>query len=334
MRKRTTVGDVALEAGVSKSTVSFVMNKNRPISKEVTERVMKAVHKLNYSPNKAAQMLSAKNNRTIGILIETCNDAFTGVMLEEINQNLLSNKYQMHLAIAGQGKENAIKAISNLASGGIVGGIINMLPELSISETIKYCNSVPTVTYLRPQVNSPVYLDFISGIKDAMDYLWGLGHRDIGFIGIEEKSTDLNEDGRLTGFKQYLTSKNVEIDHNKIVMAPGLFESGISASERLYSQGVTAILCANDQIATGVLYWCHENKVDVPSQLSVVGFDDSPIASIVYPALTTVQIPARELAAITVKGIIDKMNGKIIGQHQVLKPRLIVRKSATRPAIK
>ncbi len=327
MRKRITMSDVAVEAGVSKSTVSFVLNRTRPISKEVTRKVNEAVKKLRYTPNEAAQQLSRTNNRTIGILVESCSASFAGVIIDAINQNIVNNNYRMQICIAGYGKENAERAMASLVTGGSVQGIINMHPDLSISEAIKLSDSIPVITYLRSHVSSPVYLDFISGMREAMDYLYGMGHRKIGFIGLTGNTADRDEEERLTGYKQYMVLKGLGIDDDMILLRNGIFESGIEAGERLYNNGATAIVCGNDQIAAGVLFWSHEKDIKVPGQLSVIGFDDSPIAYKVYPPLTTVQIPAEELAEITVKGIIAKIENHQPGQHRVLTPRLIVRKS-------
>lgn len=327
MSSRITLNDVALEAGVSKSTVSFVLNKNRPISKPVTQKVLEAVEKLRYTPNEAARMLSSHSNRVIGVLIITCNDPFTGMILESINKELTARGYRMQLCIAGEGRENAVAALERLSAGGTVDGIINMLPALGVSETLRNCNRVPAVTYLRPQITSPVYVDFIAGIRNLLDYLYALGHRKIGFITKTEPSKDVAEEPRLTGFKQFLSAKGLDSGANLIEVGDGIMESGIQLAPKLYEQGVTAIACFNDQTAAGVLFWCHENKIRVPEQLSVAGFDDSPITEFVYPPLTTVQLPAQELGEMTVAAVIDRIDGKNTGQHRILTPRLIIRES-------
>jgi len=327
MNKRITLNDVALEAGVSKSTVSFVLNKNRPISEGVTRKVLETMARLNYTPKEAARMLSRRNSNTIGVLIITCNDPFGGVILEAVNREISARNYRMQLHIAGEGRENAIAAIKQLSANGSVDGIINMLSDLSLNETMRYSNGIPTITYLRPQITSPVYLDFIAAMHNAMDYLYSLGHRRIGFISGRDNEIDIGEEPRLTGFKQYLVRKNLEENLDLIEYGRGVMESGMQLAYKLYSKGATAIICVNDQTAAGVVAWAHENGIRVPDQLSVIGFDDSPISTYVYPPLTTMQIPAAELAAHTVEAIIENINGKRREQHVVMTPHLIVRKS-------
>ncbi len=325
--KRITLKTVAEEAGVSCSTVSFVINQNRPISDEVKKRVHVAIKKLNYVPNEAARMLSSHKKTVLGVLVNNCVEDATGTMLEAINEVVLKYGYRMHLNIVPPGYDSARKAMQEMAANGFLAGIINMLPEISAVETMKLCGRLPAVTFLRQTILSPVYFDYAYGITLAMEHLWQLGHRKIGFIGGKNNCADTETEHRLTGYRQFWIGQKMSVPEEFIEISGGSTEEGIRFSGMLYERGITAVVCGNDYIAAGALYWANANKIEVPSQLSVVGYDDSRVATMIYPPLTSVHLPIREIAELTVKGLVDRINGHDQSGNQICKPQLVIRNS-------
>ncbi len=325
--QRVTLKTVAEEAGVSLSTVSFVINRNRPISDPVKKRVHAAIKKLNYVPNEAARMLSSRQKNVIGVLVDNCTEQATGNALEAINRECIKNSYRMHLSIVSPDIDDPGRAVQEMAASGAVSGIINMLPKVKAMDTLKLCGRIPSVTFMRSSMLSASCFNYADGITMAMDHLWMLGHRKIGFIGGTNSCYDQEEDQRLTGYRQFWYSRNLPFPSELIEIGGRGTEDGIRFAQMVYDNGATAIVCTNEYIAAGVLHWAHANQIEIPGKLSVTGYDDSKVSTAVYPPLTTVRVPLDEISKVTVKALLDKIKGNDISAETICKPQLIVRNS-------
>ncbi len=326
--QRVTLKNVAEEAGVALSTVSFVINRNRPISDAVKKRVHAAIKKLNYVPNETARMLSSRRKNVIGVLVDNCTEQATGNTLEAINRECIKNSYRMHLNIVSPDiTDDPGRAVEELAASGTVSGIINMLPKVKAMDTLKLCRRIPSVTFMRSSMLSTAFFNFADGVILAMDHLWTLGHRRIGFIGGRNFSSEYDDDPRLMGYRQFWLDRGMQVPEELIERSGRSTEEGIRFAGILYENKATAIVCGNEYIAAGVLHWAHANKVEVPNQLSVVAYDDSKVSTSVYPPLTTVKVPIEEVSKLTVRALLDKIEGKEMVKDTFCKPQLIVRNS-------
>ena len=223
-----------------------------------------------------------------------------------------------------------MKVLKRLVAS-MVDGIINFQPDISVEDADQATGPVPTVTFLRPHQDSPAYLNIEAGVATAMAHLWDLGHRRIGFIGGERiKSPEMPRDPQVASYEEFLQTRNA-FDLELCIMSEGRFCDGIAHIEALWKSGVTAIAAANDEVAAGVLSWAHGAGIRTPQELSVVGFDDSELAKLVTPTLTSVRFPYQEIADITADAIIGLVNGEPLPPHVIIEPILIERKS-TAPA--
>jgi len=325
VRQKVTINDVAALTGVSVSTVSHALSGRRKISDEVRKRIFDAVTQLNYRPSYTARVMSSKRTMLVAALISDCGNAATGQLFEAINAELARYSYKMVLAVTGPTKERGREMLATFSTG-MVDGIINMMYQIETNEAKHICNPVPVVTYLR-QDSAPVYIDFENAAIQAMEYLWSQGHRRIGFITSNTRIYNGIEPC-LTGVKQFLSSKRVDFDPQLIYEGSNTCDSGMIAAENLYKQGVTAIFAGNDQMAAGVYQWAYQNNLRVPDDLSVIGFDDSPLATSVCPPLTTLQFPNQEIARHTVESLIAKIELQQDPiQTKVIRPTLIIRRS-------
>jgi len=322
--QRVTITDVAKQAGVSSSTVSHVLSGKRPISVEVCKKVKKVIKELGYRPNQSAQNLVLKKSMQIGVLIDEVENSITGSLVDVISAYLRKAGYGLLLGICGRDISIA-KEYTEKFSAGMVDGIINMVSSLSSADICKLCGEVPYVTYMR-NTGSPVTFDKLGGALLAMEHLWGLGHRRIGFISSDSNPMDERE----VGYRQFLSRHISSIDESLIVRGNDTPDSGFVGAQELYSRRVSAIFSANDMMAVGVLQWAYNKGLQVPQQLSLVGFDDSLVAQAVVPALTTIQMPVRQLAEKTIEGLFLVMQGKPVGQTEVLSAKLMVRNSTCR----
>jgi len=173
-----------------------------------------------------------------------------------------------------------------------------------------------------------VVIDNYNGVMDATNYLCSLGHKRIGYI-----TGMLDSDGgkdRLKGYMNALEGQGIDLDHGLIYKGDYSFMSGEKGATYLLSQSkpVTAIMCANDSMAIGAIKAIKEAKLNVPDDISVMGFDDIVFASQVYPPLTTMAAPFKEIAVNSVRMLFSLIDGnELHGKHVVLPPRLIVRNS-------
>lgn len=326
MVKKATIKDVAVRAGVAPSTVSYAFNGKRSISDQARKKIMEAVKLLDYRPSYAAQLMKTSKTMSIGVAIDQCSNPATSRFMESMGQIMRRSGYHMILGVSGGDKNEGVSIVRHFASG-VVDGVINMLPDMSLLEAKQLCRDIPVVTYGRPSAESPVSIDYRSGILEMMEYLWCLGHRRIGFVAIRNRNTYPTGDPCIFAAKAFLQSKGGDIDEDLIFNGDGTFESGQLAGYELTGKKVTAIFSGNDMSGAGILAWAHTNGVQVPDDLSVVGFDDSPIASAVFPTLTSVQLPSRELAQYTFEGLKNKMEGPDNWQHQKVPTMLILRNS-------
>ena len=180
MPAKAKITDVARAAGVSVTTVSHTLSGRRPVGEEVRGRVLRAIRELNYRPNYFAGAMKQNRTGLVGILVDQCRNAATGILLEGMEQELGSRGYEIVLGIAGLDRAKGTRLLEKFASG-MVDGVINMLPQLSSDEAELIAPSLPLVTHLR-QASAPVYIDYEEGARQAFEYLRGLGHRRIGCI--------------------------------------------------------------------------------------------------------------------------------------------------------
>jgi len=324
---KITINDIAAKAGVSKSTVSYALSGSRPISEEVRERIANVMQEMNYRPSHAARVMRSAQTMGIGVAIDQCSNPSSGFFLEELGRLARQQGYHILLGISGGIREEGRKILEHFSSG-VVDGIINCMPEISVAEAIRLSNSLPTVTFCRDTPASPAEPDYFKGIMELIAYLSSLGHHRIGFVSIRQRGMDSGGgDPCLLGYRMFCENRGIIPDPNLIVHGEEGFEFGQAIGAELYRRGATAIFAGNDRTAAGVLAWAHETGIKVPEQLSVAGWDDSPLAAVCSPPLTTVQMPTRELARYTMDALLLRIKGQDFGPKQLIDTRLIVRRS-------
>ena len=326
---KITIADVAERADVARSTVSHVISGKRPISEEVKNRVFSAISELGYKPSLAARSMKGERTKMVGALVDGLSNPISGLMMQALFYEFNRLGYGLSVCICGDSHESGLASLNRVSSG-FFDGILNALPEISAIEAICACQPVPVITYLRPYAEAPLLIDYGKSVNAALDYLLNCGHRRIGMIvDMKNKSKDNPDDEPKFGaFKAYMNAKGL-FDPALCRYGQSRTDDGISYAPQLHALGCTAILAGNDQIAAGVLLWARERKIDVPRELSVIGYDDSPVAMLANPPLTTIQLPLTEIAVPTAKRLVEKIEGSASHQQQlVIVPRLIVRGSS------
>jgi len=320
-----TLKDIALKTGVSVRTVSVVLNdKPNRISVVTAKKIRHIARQLNYRPNLIARATRTKKTNQIGILVAELANPYTGINIEVIEQNLSRYGYKLLLGLTGNNIENAKNYLREF-SHGMVDGILNLVstvdePEMKLTDV-----TVPYIHYLRPSPHFNLTYDYITGMELALEHLWALGHRRIGFIGGPD--TRGRPEERLKGFQRFFEKRKLSVRDLPIRFGDWTSVSGQANAPALLQRHCTAVIGANDQMTLGAMKAAQDIGLKVPHDISFVGFDNSPSADISNPSLTSVAIPFTEAAAQTVAALIGMIEGSFQGGSTVLLPRLVIRHS-------
>ncbi|MGF7155526.1 LacI family DNA-binding transcriptional regulator [Novosphingobium gossypii] len=330
-----TILDVAEHAGVSPMTVSRVINEH-PRVRETTKNVVnEAIAALNYSPNPAARNLAGVEEIKIGILYRIPSAAYLSEFLiggiEEAGQHSVRLIIQKK-----EDDEGDLDALRRLLKGG-VGGVILPPPICDNIEVLDFLrhNGIPTVL---AAADNPSYdfmalrVDDYSAARRMTEHLLEQGHLKIAFITGNQSQHSSSR--RLSGYRDALMSKGIAFDES--LVAEGLFtyKSGIAAANKLLSNATlpTAIFASNDDMAAASIAVAYQKGLSVPSDLSVVGFDDTILATAISPELTTIHQPIAAMSRRAIRLLLDAMRGRrdsasITPRHEMLPYTFIQRES-------
>lgn len=338
-RGSATIEDVARAAGVSAMTVSRVINGKRNVRESTRETVLRVIAELNYSPNTAARTLAAGEATHIGLLYANPSAAYLSQFLVGALEG--ARKTGAHLVLEAceseSASEQAETARQFLQSG--LDGII-LPPPLSESMAVHSevaAAKMPMVTVamgLPHEESLNVRIDDFEAAKEITSYLLELGHRHVGFVRGHPSMTASSE--RYRGFIAALEEFGLDPDQAPVEQGYFTYRSGLIAAERLIARDdrPTAIFASNDDMAAAVVNIAHRAGLDVPRDLSVVGFDDTAPATTVWPELTTIRQPVAEMSQAAIELLMTDLRNEDDDQREterVLRHELIVRDSAAPP---
>lgn len=332
--KRTTINDVARLAGVSIKTVSRVFNREPHVRPSTRDKVVAAAETLNYRPNLSARQLASKLTFVIGMLYDNPNsDYVTDVQYGSL-QVCRENDYNLLIHPCRADAPDLMTEVRGLYHQ--VDGFILLQP---VSDIQTLCESLLKGSIACVRVSQRPFEGFpwisvgdSEAAHEMTGYLLELGHRRIGFIiGHPEHGSSHD---RLSGYRSALERHGVEFDDALVRQGFFDYESGYSCARELLALDPrpTAIFASNDPMAMGVLSAAHEIKLDVPRELSIAGFDDSPLARHAWPPLTTVRQPITDVARLATETLMDELQGRSeIKFDQRLQAELVVRSSTGVP---
>jgi len=338
-RGGATIEDVARAAGVSAMTVSRVINGKHNVRDTTRTRVLEIIDQLNYSPNTAARTLAAGEATHIGLLYANPSAAYLSQFLVGALEG--ARKAGAHLVLESctseSASEQAETAREFLNSG--IDGII-LPPPLSESMAVHAevaAAGMPMVTVAmglpHEGIRNARIDDFVAA-KEITEHLLKLGHRWIGFIRGHPNMTASAE--RYRGFVAALEEYGLDPSEAPIEQGYFTYRSGLVSAERMLGgdRRPTAIFASNDDMAAATVNAAHRAGLDVPSDLSVVGFDDTALAATVWPELTTIRQPIAEMAAAAIEMLMIHLRngaGPNTETERVLRHELIIRGSSGRP---
>ncbi len=330
----TTINDVARHAGVSYQTVSRVINEHPSVSPSTRERVLKAVQVLDYHPSAVARMLAAKRSGLIGVVTSGLAHYGPGKMLTSLDAAARNLDYTISMLQIVEFSLSEISSAIQKLRQQQVEGIIVFIPTQGIEpdQIEQLSGGLPVViTDAEPGAGRFVTnMDHISGTRAAAQHLLALGHRRIGFINgpLNWYSGIMRRQGWLSTLNQANLEPIAEFEGDWSA------RSGYLATSELLAQKleITGLLVGNDQMALGALHALHQHNLELPRDMSVVGFDDIPDAEFFEPALTTVRQDFSQLAHRALEQLIARVDKKDnIDQLRMISPNLVLRGSTAPP---
>jgi LacI family transcriptional regulator len=334
-----TIHDVAAEAGVSIKTVSRVMNNEPSVNALTRERVLAVIRKLDYRPNPSARSLGGSRSYLVSLLYDKSCEYYATSVLGGVLEACRAAHYQVVMQPCDYRSallaDEVTRDISHSRSDGVI-----VTPPLSDQTRLIAALEKQCIPYVRiapaehHDARRSVYTTDRKSCAEMTEQLVALGHRRIGFILGNPDHAAIAD--RYKGFEDGMRACGLKVDKKLIVQGHNSFASGELAARALLlldaDKRPTALFAANDEMAAGVLAVAHQMGLAVPGDVSVVGFDDAPLATQVWPALTTIRQPIPAMAAAAAKLLLTQLRASGIETPMHIIPATLAVRQSTGPA--
>ncbi len=328
---KPTINDIARLAGVSKKTVSRVINQSPLLNEETRRRVGDIIRSTGYVPNPQARALALRRNFLIGLVHDNPNAQMVLGMQQALLSVLRGTEYELIVRPVDRGSASLVADVRAFLERQRLHGVM-LLPPISENDGLAALCEQLGCRYVRmgsAMLDTPDHMvasNDREAVRQAVNYLIDLGHRRIGLVTGPQGFRSAFE--RRSGFAEALAAAGLGFDPLIVVEGTYRFESGLAAGRQLLSGGEppTAIFASNDEMAAGVLHAARERGLEVPRDLSIVGFDDTAIAAHLWPPLTTVRWPIQAMGKAAAAKLLGGEGAE--GQPALFLSELIVRASA------
>ena len=326
--RHATMADVAAEVGVSRQLVGLVFRGEPGVGAATEAKIRAAAKKLGYQPNLAARSLRSVNSNYIGVMFRPMESSMTE-LIPALYKYAHAAGYRLFLSSVSSNHDEP-SAIQELL-GHRCEGLVLVSSQQSKTAIQKLAREIPLVSVGRRLEG--VRCGIVSsegevGVSEAVDYLYGLGHKQIGYVYAKDM---LDSEYRLEGYLASMKKHNLP---TQIVEIEGDFaeEGGSRAADKFITRGLpTAIVCNNDQSALGLSYRLLQSGIQIPEDVSVVGYDDT-VASLPFLNLTTVRQEADEIAEAAISDLVSRIKGQQYHAQEILtSSKLVVRTSTGKP---
>lgn len=326
-----TIYEVSELAGVSLATVSRVMNNNARVSEKTAAKVRAAMDELGYRPNSMAQSLASNRSNSVGVLVSELHGPFYGAMMSGIEKRLRTQSKHA-IITAGHSNEADEKDGIEFLIGRNCDALILHVEAVSDQYLIELAQgSTPFVLinrYIPELAERCITLNNKQGGYLATKALIEAGHRQFAYISGPQWKQDSGD--RLSGHMFALKEHNIEFDQSLVYEGDFRENSGGDGMNYLLAQSkpITAVVCGNDEMAAGALAVLHDKNIDVPQQISIVGFDNVTLANFLHPKLTTIDYPIYDMGVMCAQWVLKQIYKiKDIEINNLFEPKLITRNS-------
>ncbi|MGQ0588944.1 MAG: LacI family DNA-binding transcriptional regulator [Sphingosinicella sp.] len=331
---KPTINDVARIAGVSKKTVSRVINRSPLLNEETRQRVEKVIRELGYVPNPQARALALRRNFLVGLIHDNPNAQMVLNVQQGILEALQGTDFEMVVRPVDRTSSMMLDDVRHFLERQRLFGVV-LLPPISENDALaRLCDEVGC-RYVRmgsAELDDAAHMvasNDREAVREATEHLIQHGHKLIGLIEGPDGFRSARE--RRLGFEDALKSAGLTLARSLIARGNYTFETGVTAANRLLdlSPRPTAIFASNDEMAAGVVFAARERGISVPEDLSVIGFDDTPIAAHIWPPLTTVRWPIVSMARAAARKLVgDVVEGKGPAEEPSELPSTLVRRGS------
>ena len=335
-----TIYDVAEKAGVSASTVSLAFNQPHRIKTETKERVFEAAKALNYQANSFARGLAGGRSKLVGFLAADIRFPFSSSITKGIEEVLSEQGFATFIANTDGEVDKTESLIENLLAHGVSGLIVHpaqygLSPELKKLLQLVAEKEIPVIAIGHKSssetINHITYDDQLA-VQEAVDYLISLGHKTIGYAGgIFKKNIGIT---RYMGYYQSLLQHGLTVDESYVYQGKITPEVGRQALKVFMNleKPPTAIVAANEIVATGVIDACFEENISLPDDLSLLSFDSGAVYQRITPAVTSIVMPSHEIGRQAALAFIERWNDTtLVPKNTVIKCELEIRDTTAPP---
>ena len=331
VRHAPTMEDVAREAGVSRALVSLVMRERPNVSEQRRRAVLDAAARLGYRPNAMARSLASRRTKTVGVILDDLRNPFFAEIAGGVEELASAVGYQLLLAAGGRQARRERAALAALLEHR-VGGIILVSPRMPAADIAAAAAEAPLVIVgrtVRGLDADSVLINEGHGTDLVLDHLTELGHERIAHVdGGSGAGGPQRRSAYLRGMRAHGLSR-----HALVIGGDFTEEAGVNAAGELLARRElpTAIFAANDMVAAGLLGGFDRAGIDVPGDVSIIGYDNISIAHLAHVSLTTVDQPRTEMGRLALELLLDRIDNRRPNEVRLIEPSLVVRSTTAQP---
>lgn len=330
-----TIYDVAREANVSMATVSRVVNGNPNVKPATRKKVLEVIERLEYRPNAVARGLASKKTTTVGVIIPDISNIFYGELARGIEDIATMYKYNIILSNSDQNVNKELHLLNTML-GKQVDGLIVMSQNIT-DDFVQELKRSPVPIVLAGSIEESqtipsVNIDYRQATFDATNYFIEKGHKKIAFAMGPMRDL-INHAEKLVGYKQALEEAGLEFREDYVIEGEYTYESGLGGWKKLrdHDDRPTAIVSGDDEMALGVMHGAQDDGLAVPEDIEVITADNTKLALMVRPQLTSIVQPLYDIGAVSMRLLTKYMNKEKVQENIVVLPHRLELRGSTKP---
>ncbi|MGG0656311.1 catabolite control protein A [Rummeliibacillus pycnus] len=329
-----TIYDVAREANVSMATVSRVVNGNPNVKPTTRKKVLDVIARLEYRPNAVARGLASKKTTTVGVIIPDISNIFYAELARGIEDVATMYHYNIILSNSDQREEKELQLLDNMY-GKQVDGIVMMSDQVNEELQNKMSHSpVPIVlagSIDESKTVSSVNIDYLHAAYEVVKRFIDNGHKRIAYVSGPFTST-INKKYKFEGYKKALEEAGIELDENLVIASEDSYDSGLEDFNTLnnLTEPPTAFFAGSDELAIGIIHGAQDLGKKIPEDYEVISFENTKLARMVRPQLTSVVLPLYDIGAVSMRLLTKYMNKEHVNEANVILPHRIEDRNSTK----